>query len=112
MGELDGITFTSGSTVRGWDVDVIEAYRTVAILLTDAQRAAAARADAITFTSSSTVTNYLDAAGPVPPTIVCIGPVTADVARNAGFTVPVIARDHTAAALAAAIHDYLVKEVA
>ena len=78
MGELDGITFTSGSTVRGL------------LALASEHDAAVAR----------TLPAY------------CIGPVTADVARNAGFTVPVIARDHTAAALAAAIHDYLVKEVA
>ncbi|MEO6318755.1 MAG: uroporphyrinogen-III C-methyltransferase, partial [Acidimicrobiales bacterium] len=44
-----------GLRARGWDVDVIDAYRTVPASITDAQRAAVAEADVITFTSSSTV---------------------------------------------------------
>ena len=58
---------------------------------------AAAAADAITFTSSSTVTHYLDLAGAerVPPTVVCIGPVTAETARAHGLAVTAEAAEHT-----------------
>jgi uroporphyrinogen-III synthase len=59
--------------------------------------AAAAGADAITFTASSTVRAYLDAAGrdAVPPAVVCIGPVTAGTARDAGLEVAAVADPHT-----------------
>jgi uroporphyrinogen-III synthase len=82
---------------KGWDVEVVEAYRTQAAEPTPPALAEASKADAITFTSSSTVTNYLRVAGldAVPPIVVCIGPVTADTAREAGLTVDVVADEHT-----------------
>ncbi|MGH2456463.1 MAG: uroporphyrinogen-III synthase [Candidatus Limnocylindria bacterium] len=40
----------------------------------------------------------------------CIGPVTASAAREMGFTVGAVARDHTAAGLAAATASYFSKE--
>jgi uroporphyrinogen III methyltransferase/synthase len=91
----------------GWDVDVVEAYRTVAA---DAHPEAidrAAHADAITFTSSSTVERYLDLvggdAGRVPPIVACIGPVTAETARRHGLRVDVEATEHTIAGLVDAL---------
>jgi uroporphyrinogen III methyltransferase / synthase len=86
-----------GLAARGWAVDVVEAYRTVSAPLTDTQREAAAAADIITFTSSSTVERYLDAAGAdaVPPVVACIGPVTAATARRHGLEVTVEAEVHT-----------------
>ena len=65
-----------GLRARGWEVDVVEAYRTVPGAADRGTLDAAATADAITFTSSSTVTHYLDLAGPerVPPVVACIGP--------------------------------------
>jgi uroporphyrinogen-III synthase len=75
---LDGLTFTSGSTVRGL-------------------RALLSPADALRATSLPAY---------------CIGPVTARVAHRAGFTVPVVATDHTVMALADAIHSHLGKEIA
>ena len=53
------------------------------------QRAAVAGADLVTFTSSSTVDNFVDAFGvdAVPPVVACIGPVTAATARRHGLTV-------------------------
>ncbi|MEW6477537.1 MAG: uroporphyrinogen-III C-methyltransferase [Actinomycetota bacterium] len=87
----------TGLTERGWTVDVVEAYRTVVGRPAPEALAAAATAHAITFTSSSTVTNYLTVAGdgPVPPVVACIGPITADTARSAGLTVDVVATEHT-----------------
>ncbi len=86
-----------GLAAKGWSVDVVEAYRTEAVPLDDAARAALADAEIVTFTSSSTVTNFLAAAGPeaVPPVVAAIGPVTAATARDHGLTVDVEAQVHT-----------------
>ncbi|MEY2570041.1 MAG: uroporphyrinogen methyltransferase / synthase [Acidimicrobiaceae bacterium] len=94
-----------GLRERGWEVEVVEAYQTVAATPTRAQLRAAADADAITFTSSSTVERYLEVAGRerVPPFVACIGPVTAATAAEAGLTVDVVAEVHSLPGLVAAI---------
>jgi len=86
-----------GLAAKGWTVDVVEAYRTAAVALDERRAAAVAAADVVTFTSSSTVTNFLDALGdrPVPPTVAAIGPVTAGTARDRGLRVDVEAPVHT-----------------
>ena len=86
-----------GLRQAGWEVDVVEAYRTHQAEVPGSVLAAAKAADAITFTSSSTVTNFLEAAGreAVPRVVACIGPVTAETARTAGLTVDVEAEVHT-----------------
>nr|WP_283251143.1 uroporphyrinogen-III C-methyltransferase [Rhabdothermincola salaria] len=86
-----------GLASLGWDVDVVEAYRTVPAAVSPDQREAVARADAVTFTSSSTVDRFLAAYGPeaVPPLVACIGPITADTARRHGLRIDVIADVHT-----------------
>jgi uroporphyrinogen III methyltransferase/synthase len=90
-------TLADGLRAEGWTVQVVEAYRTKPATPPPDLLAAAAKADAIAFTSGSTVNNYLDAAGPdaVPPTVVCIGPVTAAAARHRGIAVAAVADDHT-----------------
>jgi len=86
-----------GLAERGWDVTVVDAYRTVAAEPDPEALARAASADAITFTSSSTVERYLEVAGrdAVPPVVACIGPVTAATARAHGLAVDVEAPVHT-----------------
>jgi uroporphyrinogen III methyltransferase/synthase len=86
-----------GLRAAGFAVDVVEAYRTEVAPPSQQARAAAADADAVTFTSSSTVTGYLEAVGreAVPPVVACIGPITADTARRCGLTVDVVAPVHT-----------------
>jgi len=86
-----------GLAAKGWEVDVVEAYRTAAVALDERRAAAVAAADVVTFTSSSTVTNFLDALGdrPVPPVVAAIGPVTAQTARDRGLRVDVEAPVHT-----------------
>jgi uroporphyrinogen III methyltransferase/synthase len=86
-----------GLRARGWDLDVVEAYRTEAVRPTEEMRAAARPADAITFTASSTVTGYVESMGrdAVPPLVACIGPVTARTAREHGLAVDVVAEVHT-----------------
>ena len=86
-----------GLRERGWDVAVVEAYRTEAATPRRETLDAARAADAITFTSSSTVTRYLEVAGPdaVPSVVACIGPVTADTARANGLDVTIEASVHS-----------------
>ncbi|MFI5044404.1 MAG: uroporphyrinogen-III synthase, partial [Acidimicrobiales bacterium] len=83
----------------------VEAYRTVPVALGDDERERVRSADVITFTSSSTVTNFLDSAGAnaLPPVVAAIGPVTAQTARDAGVVVDVVAKEHTIDGLVAAI---------
>jgi uroporphyrinogen III methyltransferase/synthase len=100
-----------GLAGRGWRVDVVDAYRTRPAQPTAEQLEAAATADAITFTSSSTVINYLEAAGRdhVPPMVACIGPVTAATAREHGLTVDVEAGVHTIDGLVDALVGHLAR---
>jgi uroporphyrinogen-III synthase len=61
-------------------------------------RVRAGDVDALTFTSSSTVTNFCDAVGPLPdpqPLVVSIGPVTSMTARDRGLRVDSEADPHT-----------------
>jgi uroporphyrinogen III methyltransferase/synthase len=81
----------------GADVDVVAIYDTVAAPLDDTVREQLAPADYVTFTSSSTVTRFLDAAGddfPSGARIVSIGPVTSATARERGLEVHVEAERH------------------
>jgi uroporphyrinogen-III synthase len=94
-----------GLRAAGWDVDVVEAYRTVPATpppeLIDEVRAA----DAITFTSASTVTRFVEAAGrdAIPAVVACIGPITAEAAEQLGLTVDVVADEHSVDGLIAAL---------
>lgn len=86
-----------GLAAAGWHVDLVEAYRTVRVPVTLEAASAARAADAVCFTSSSTVTGLLEAlgAGAVPPVVVCIGPATAATAAGAGLAVAAVAEPHT-----------------
>jgi uroporphyrinogen III methyltransferase / synthase len=72
---------------RGAEVDVLALYETVAEPLSDGELDAVGRADYVTFTSSSTVRFFLDAAGSrLSPQarLVSIGPVTSAALRERG----------------------------
>ena len=94
-----------GLQAMGWAVDVVEAYRSVPVPLTADEVEAVAEADAVTFASSSTVTNLCAAVGSdrIPPVVVSIGPVTSDTVRSQGLTVTAEAQPHTIDALVAAV---------
>lgn len=86
-----------GLAAAGWQVERVEAYRTVHPAV-DGELADRARsADVVTFTSASTVTGYVAAVGLAPPprAVACIGPVTAEAARSAGLQVDAVAEPHT-----------------
>jgi uroporphyrinogen III methyltransferase/synthase len=87
-------------TARGADVDVVEAYRTVIPAETAGivNEIFSHKVDWITFTSSSTVKNFLALAGAdrlQDVRIGSIGPVTSATARMHGLDVTVEAREHT-----------------
>jgi uroporphyrinogen III methyltransferase/synthase len=72
---------------RGAEVDVLAVYETVAEPLSDGELEAVGRADYVTFTSSSTVRFFLDAAGSRLSSrtrLVSIGPVTSAALRERG----------------------------
>ena len=94
-----------GLREKGWRVEVVEAYRTVRPGPGVVPPGALDGADAVTFTSSSTVTGFLEIAGPeqVPAVVACIGPVTARTAAEAGLRVDVVPAVHTVDALVDAL---------
>jgi uroporphyrinogen III methyltransferase/synthase len=82
---------------RGAEVDVVAMYETVAEDPDPAALEAAGEADYVTFTSSSTVRNFVEAVGdgfPRGARVVSIGPVTSEAARDAGLEVHVEAERH------------------
>jgi uroporphyrinogen III methyltransferase/synthase len=103
-----GELLPDGLRALGWQVEVVEAYRTVRPVPSVDQLAAVAGADAVTFLSSSAVTGFLEMAGAqrLPPVIVSIGPVTSRTARAAGLDVTLEAPEHTAAGVIAALARY------
>ncbi len=91
---------------RGAEVDVVALYETVAEDPNPAALEAAADADYVTFTSSSTVRNLLAAVGDAYPRrarVVSIGPVTSETARAAGLQVHAEASRHDPAGLVEAL---------
>jgi uroporphyrinogen III methyltransferase / synthase len=97
-----------GLAARGYAVDVLPVYRTVTATPDPAavERVRAGNVDAITFTSSSTVTNLLAALDGPPdpqPLVVSIGPVTSETARARGLVVDAEATEHTIDGLVAAL---------
>ncbi len=84
---------------RGAEVDVLSLYETVAEPLSPPALKAAQEADYITFTSSSTVRFFLEAAGgsaglSAETRIVSIGPVTSETLREHNMEPHVEAEDH------------------
>ena len=100
-----------GLTARGYDVEVLPLYRTRPAPPDPAalERVRGGQVDAITFTSSSTVTNFVDAVGPLDPQplVVSIGPVTSATVRDRGLRVDAEAGEHTIDGLVAALLDAL-----
>jgi uroporphyrinogen III methyltransferase / synthase len=98
----------------GAGVDVITVYRTI-VPAADMSRLRelieACKIDMVTFTSSSTVRNFVDMVGGSDEarhlgsktTIGCIGPITAQQAEECGLTVALVPPENTVPALAQAI---------
>ena len=91
-------------TRRGAQVDVVEAYRTIipSMPATFGRR----KPDCITFTSSSTVQNFVSGMGVAAlegVQVASIGPVTSNTARSLGVSVATEAREFTIDGLVAAV---------
>ena len=87
---------------------MVTLYATVADQPDPAALERAQEADFITFTSSSTVRNFVQAVdGRMPQSarIVSIGPVTSEAAREAGLTVDIEASRHDIDGLVEALLD-------
>jgi len=101
-----------GLAGAGYDVTVLPVYRTI-VATPRAEDLASLRdgkVDAITFTSSSTVTNFCETVGGLPdplPTVISIGPITSATARERGLPVDVEADPHDLEGLVAAIVEHL-----
>jgi uroporphyrinogen III methyltransferase/synthase len=91
---------------RGAKVDLVPLYETVREQPDPEAVAAAADADYVTFTSSSTVRNFLETVGEQGAggaSVVSIGPVTSGTARELGLDVAVEASEHDPEGLLAAL---------
>src|SRR5205823_5397048 len=84
---------------KGWEPVRVDAYRTRVpdSLPEEVQRVLREdRVDAVVFASASTVRGFASMAGVNGISrVVCIGPVTAEAAREAGFEVAAVAEPHT-----------------
>ena len=104
----------------GAEVEVVEVYQTVcprekAVGVLDLLREK--NLSAITFTSSSTVTNFMELVGKEEAaeltrgvTIASIGPITAEKARNLGLVTNVMPREYTIPSLVEALVEHFHKE--
>ena len=105
----------------GADVTAVTAYQTAPVDLErdggpDIYRLLLERrVDIVTFTSGSSVTNFVRALGTDQAAdllkrvdIACIGPVTADVATQLGLSTTIMASDYTVPAMAQAIVDHVI----
>ena len=109
-------------TLQEWgaEVDVIEAYRTV-VAKSDARQLEKLlrlkKIDMITFTSSSTVTNFAalfpgkDMGGLLSgAAVACIGPITQKTAEELGIRVDVVSQDYTIPGLTRAIVEFFSRQ--
>ena len=81
-------TISEGLTKLGWQGEKVVAYRNIDTKIEKTLLSVAADADAIVFTASSAINRYYEIIGaPKPPDAICIGPITAETARNLGWRV-------------------------
>lgn len=88
-----------GLRAAGWQVDAVEAYRTVPVDPDPGLLAEAEAADALLLASGSAARAWAAATARTPRHVVTIGPVTSEVARDLGLKVDAEAADHSLAGL-------------
>lgn len=93
---------------QGAEVDVIDVYRTEISAGGPQLRAALDNVQVVTFTSSSTVTAFLELTGGMPggKKVACIGPITAQTAHERGLSVDIISDEFTASGLKRALVEH------
>ncbi len=94
-----------GLEAKGWTVDEVVGYATVAAEVDEATRAEIRGADAVTFTSTSTVDHLVAEVGAdgLPPCAVSIGPITTAALEAHGITPTEQADPHTVDGLVDAV---------
>ena len=100
----------AGLSAAGWEVDVVEAYRTEQVRLSEAERSAVLSCDAVLFTSPSVVNSYCEQLPPPKGLVTCIGPITAVAAQKRGLRVDVEAAEYTVSGLITALRRRLVRQ--
>jgi uroporphyrinogen III methyltransferase/synthase len=107
---------TDGLRAAGAEVNEVTAYRTVPAASEDVEQIrrmlTKGEIDVLTFTSSSTVRNFVASLRPLPDlpqgiTVACIGPITAQTAEESGLPVHVSAREHTIEGLLSALVEHV-----
>ena len=92
----------------GWSVDDVEVYRTIIPVKGDKTVELLKSTDAIVFTSSSTVQNFISmfAIENIPELVVSIGPITSQTIRHAGLVPHVQASPSSIAGIIQALRNY------
>ena len=99
-----------GLKALGADVNRIHIYNAVKPELIDAELIEQVKqADVVTFTSSSTVTNFFDILKPEKQVLASIGPVTSKTLEEHGYKPQITASDYTIAGLVRAMTEYYSK---
>lgn len=88
---------------RGAHVDALAVYRTVRAVRSASELARIASADAVVLASGSAARSLAAQGGAVGALVVCIGPGTAAVAREVGFSVGLVADEASADGLVRAL---------
>jgi uroporphyrinogen-III synthase len=107
--DLASDALAEGLRARGVQVTDVDAYRT---LHEESAPVDWGHIDAVTFTSSSTVRNWVEMSGEhgrrvlSHASVFCIGPVTAESARSLGIRVDAVAQEHTVDGLVETIVNY------
>jgi len=106
-GDIAGRSLPDGLRRLGADVDEVVVYRTVPATPSASEQAAlGGDVDAVVFCSPSAVHRFVELGLDVKGTIVaCIGPTTAAAASASGMLADIVAGEHTATGLAAALAD-------
>jgi uroporphyrinogen III methyltransferase/synthase len=100
--------------LMGAEVNVVAVYRTLKPQRAEVEKVkqllASGQLDTVTFTSSSTVRNFIELIGDKSllqgTTLACIGPITASTLRELGFEPQIISRKFTAEGLISEISNY------
>lgn len=102
QGNLADDTLRHALVDKGWTVTRVEAYRTVHRAADRESTERARTANIVLFASGSAVRAWRDVVGSEPRCTVVIGPSTAAVAHEVGYTVAVMADEHSLGGLVAA----------
>jgi uroporphyrinogen-III synthase len=104
VAESAGDDVETAARAKGWTVERVHSYRTVAVRPTGIDDSVVRSCDAITFTAASAVDAWVSAFGTlVPSTVVAMGPQTARALSDAGIAPVVVATEQSLHGVVAAL---------